>query len=88
MISSTAAANIPLLDGSRSSWARIKRWRLPELDVWRVGALWQRDANGIVSTIGLVIFAKPVAHARGFHAHDRVDIGVERLTIEDCLSDV
>ena len=27
----------------------------------RVGALWQRDANGIVLTIGLVIFAKPVA---------------------------
>ena len=63
--------------------------RLPKLDVRRVGALRQLDANGIALAIGLVIFAKPVAQARGFHPHDRIDIGVERLgTIEDCQSDV
>ena len=65
------------------------RWRLPELDLRRVGALWQLDANRIVSAVGLVILAKPVAQTPGRHADDGVDIGVESVgAIEDCQSDV
>ena len=63
--------------------------RLSKLDVRRVAALRQIDADGIVLAIGFIIFAKPVAQAPGFQPHDRIDIGVKRLgTIEHCQSDV
>ena len=65
------------------------RYRLPKLDVRRVAALRQIDANGVASAVGLIIFAKLVTQARGLDAHDGIDGGVKRLgTIEDFQSDV
>ena len=89
MISRTAAANISCLMGAARSGRRIKRCRLPELDVRRVRALRQLDANGIGLAVSVVIFAKPVAQTPGLQADDGVDVGVECVgAIEDCLSDV
>ena len=67
----------------------IESCRLSELDVRRVSALRQFDANWIPLAVGLVIFAKPVTQPHGLHADDGVDVGVERLgAIENCQSDV
>src|SRR5262245_25392620 len=64
-------------------------WRLPQLDVRRVAALWQLDANGIALAVGVVVFAKLVTQARGLDAHERIDRGVKRVrTTENLYSDV
>ena len=94
MISSTAGGQHPQAASTGTearSWLEDWRaWRcLPKLDVRRVGALWQLDANRIVSAFGVVVFAKLVTQTRGLDAHEGVDDGVERLgTIEDLQSDV
>ena len=93
---SSATAAAPLRDPG-SIWNRRIRWsirlrlgvRLPKLDVRRVAALRQIDANRIALAVDLVIFAKLVTQARGLDAHDGIDVGVKRLgTIEDLQSDV
>ena len=69
-------------------WLRLRYWRLPKLDVRRVTALWQINANRVASAVDTVVLAKLVTHAGGLNAHDRVDVGVKRVgTIEDLLSD-
>ena len=76
----------------QSVWAvrqGIESYSLSKLNVRRVSALRQIDANWIPLAVGLVIFAKPVTQPRGLHADDGVDVGVERLgAIEDFQSDV
>ena len=61
------------------SWLRLRYWRLPKLDVRRVTALWQINANRVASAVDTVVLAKLVTHAGGLNAHDRVDVGVGRF---------
>ena len=62
---------------------------MPKLDLRRVCALRQIDANRIAFAVGVIVFAKLVAQPRRLHAHDRIDVSVEGLgTIENLQSDV
>ena len=62
---------------------------LAELDLRRVGALWQFDADRIVAAVAFVIFAQPIAQARRLHAHDWIGVRIEFFgAIEDFASDV
>ena len=72
-----------------SIWPRTEWRRLPELDVRRVIALGQVDADGVVLAVGFIIFAQLVAQPRRLDAHDGIDGWIERLgTIENFNSDV
>ena len=62
---------------------------IPKLDLRRVAALGEIDADGIALAVGVIIFAKLVAQAGGLDAHDGIDIGVEGLgTIENFEGDI
>ena len=62
---------------------------VPKLDVWRVRALRQFDADRIALTVGLIIFAKLLTQAGGLDSHERIGHGVKRLrTTENLHTDV
>ena len=62
---------------------------MPELNVRRVAALRQRDANTIGLAVGLIVFAKLLTQSRGLDPHEGIDCGVKRLrTIENLQSHV
>ena len=67
---------------------RCRYRRLPELDLRRIAALRQVDADGVVHALGVVILAELLADAAGLDAHDGIYGRIEILgPVEDLPRD-
>jgi hypothetical protein len=63
----------------RQVGARRRAIGIAEHDARPIGAARQRDANGIVTPVGVVIDTKLLAQATGFDADDGIGHRVERV---------